>query len=287
MGRSVELKPSLAYTESKNSAETESVRFSFGENWSKYVRLVDEARINRAVESLQTLLGVKDLRGKRFLDIGSGSGLFSLAARKLGATVVSFDYDPIAVQCAMALRQRYFPQDSAWEITQGSILDHEFVEKLGRHDFVYSWGVLHHTGEMWKAIAQATTLVDGSGTISIAIYNDQGRTSKTWKAIKRFYNRSGSLGQKLLLAVCFMRLWGPTFLRDSLRGRPLHSWRTYRNDRGMSPWRDVVDWVGGYPFEVAKPEEVFDFFRQRGFQLKYLKTCAGGIGCNEFVFQMG
>jgi 2-polyprenyl-6-hydroxyphenyl methylase/3-demethylubiquinone-9 3-methyltransferase len=54
--------------------------------------------------------------------------------------------------------------------------------------------------------------------------------------------------------------------------------------RGMSPWRDVVDWVGGLPFEVAKPEEIFEMFQQRGFSLDRLRTCAGGLGCNEFVF---
>jgi 2-polyprenyl-6-hydroxyphenyl methylase/3-demethylubiquinone-9 3-methyltransferase len=52
----------------------------------------------------------------------------------------------------------------------------------------------------------------------------------------------------------------------------------------MSVWYDLVDWVGGYPFEVAKPEEVFDFYRKRGFELSRLKTSGGGLGCNEFVF---
>jgi 2-polyprenyl-6-hydroxyphenyl methylase/3-demethylubiquinone-9 3-methyltransferase len=74
-------------------------------------------------------------------------------------------------------------------------------------------------------------------------------------------------------------------VRDILRGKPFHTWRNYSSFRGMSPWRDVVDWVGGYPFEVAKPEEIFDFYRKKRFILTRLKTCGGGRGCNEFVFE--
>jgi 2-polyprenyl-6-hydroxyphenyl methylase/3-demethylubiquinone-9 3-methyltransferase len=55
----------------------------------------------------------------------------------------------------------------------------------------------------------------------------------------------------------------------------------------MSPWRDVVDWVGGYPFEVARPEEIFEFFKSKGLVLGKFKTCGGGHGCNEFVFEKG
>ena len=59
---------------------------------------------------------------------------------------------------------------------------------------------------------------------------------------------------------------------------------TVQSLRGMSYWHDLIDWIGGYPFEVAKPEQVFEFMRLRGFQLERLKTCGGGLGCNEFVF---
>jgi 2-polyprenyl-6-hydroxyphenyl methylase/3-demethylubiquinone-9 3-methyltransferase len=67
-----------------------------------------------------------------------------------------------------------------------------------------------------------------------------------------------------------------------LKGQPGASWSNKR--RGMSAWHDVIDWVGGYPFQVSKPEEVFNFFRKEGFYLNKLKTCAGGHGCNEYVF---
>lgn len=53
----------------------------------------------------------------------------------------------------------------------------------------------------------------------------------------------------------------------------------------MSRWHDLVDWVGGYPFEVAKPEAVFGLYRDLGFRLSSLQTVGGGLGCNQFVFE--
>ena len=88
----------------------------------------------------------------------------------------------------------------------------------------------------------------------------------------------------LVLLPCFARLWGPTLLRDLFWFPPLRTWREYVRNRGMSPWRDVVDWVGGYPFEVAKPEEVLERVRSVGFELTKMTTCGGGLGCNEYVF---
>ena len=52
----------------------------------------------------------------------------------------------------------------------------------------------------------------------------------------------------------------------------------------MNHWRDAVDWVGGYPYEVATPEAVLDFCRARGFELTAMRCGGVGLGCNEFVF---
>src|SRR5688572_10502146 len=123
-------------------------RFEFGKNWSAFLTLLDDDRIAAAVGSLRAMLEVKDLKGKTFLDIGSGSGLFSLAARRLGAKVHSFDFDSSSFACTCELRTRYFPNDQDWRVEQGSALDAAYVASLGKFDIVYSWGVLHHTGEM-------------------------------------------------------------------------------------------------------------------------------------------
>jgi SAM-dependent methyltransferase len=262
-------------------------RFPFGENWARFLEVLDEDRILLAEQSLKAMLEADDLAGKRFLDIGCGSGLFSLAARRLGAVTYSFDYDPESVACASELKRRYFANDAQWSIGTGSVLDTAYLRQLGEFDVVYSWGVLHHTGAMWDALRNAASLVKVDGRLFIAIYNDQGRTSRVWLATKRAYNRVPPGMRWLVLLPAFVRLWGPTMIRDLLGRKPFHTWRNYgklKGTRGMSPWRDVVDWVGGLPFEVASPESIFDFYRKHGFRLDRLTTCGGGLGCNEYVF---
>lgn len=261
--------------------------FAFGKNWKQFLAYLDEQRIGEAERSLRDMLETSDLAGKRFLDIGSGSGLFSLAARRLGASVHSFDYDPESVGCTSELKARFFSGDSDWRVEQASVLDSQHLGSLGVFDVVYSWGVLHHTGAMWTALENAASTVKPGGQFFIAIYNDQGRASRAWLAIKSLYNQSPRPAR--LALVVGVGLYFETrsaiarliALRDPL---PFRSWRERIRYRGMSPWHDLVDWVGGYPFEVAKPEEIFDFLRRRGFVLCKLKTCGGGLGCNEYVF---
>jgi 2-polyprenyl-3-methyl-5-hydroxy-6-metoxy-1,4-benzoquinol methylase len=261
-------------------------RFAFGDNWARFLQALDEQRIQQAVDSLKAMLEVENLNGKSFLDIGSGSGLFSLAAKRLGAKVFSFDYDPRSVACTKELKKRYFEHDSDWQVQTGSVLDKDFLNSLGKFDIVYSWGVLHHTGNMWTALANVDANVTDNGKLFIALYNNQGRASKRWWAIKKAYVSLPKFLRWVVLIPCYVILWGPSTLRDIARLRPFKNWRTYKiKNRGMSPHRDVVDWVGGFPFEVASPEQIFDFYKKRDYRLVVLKTCRGAHGCNEFVFQ--
>jgi 2-polyprenyl-3-methyl-5-hydroxy-6-metoxy-1,4-benzoquinol methylase len=260
-------------------------RFAFGKNWSSFLRTLDEERIAQAERSLREMLDVADLAGRRFLDMGAGSGLFSLAARRLGARVHSVDYDPASVACARELRRRYFRDDPAWTVEQGSVLDWNYVAGLGEYDIVYSWGVLHHTGDMWRAFANVVPLVATNGVLFISIYNDQGSRSGRWRRVKQLYC-SGPLGRTAICATYISAFAGRSALADVVRLRnPLQRYRDYKRNRGMSLLHDWIDWLGGYPFEVAKPEQVFDYFRDRGFRLQRLKTCGGSLGCNEFVFE--
>ena len=258
-------------------------RFAFGHNWHNYLSLLDNERIDEAVKSLSSMLGMDDLSGKTFLDIGSGSGLFSLAARRMGATVHSFDFDEQSVNCTQSLRERFYKDDPQWQVSQGSVLDKEFLKKFAPADIVYSWGVLHHTGSMWEALENVAPLVKPDGKLFISIYNDQGGRSKRWYKLKKAYNQYNAL-QPIILAYGAVRLWLKIFILDALKGDVLRTWKNYKSTRGMSAWYDIVDWIGGYPFEVATPAEIFRFYRERGFILEAMTT-QYGHGCNEFVFR--
>lgn len=265
----------------------QEVRFKFGKNWSSFLQMLDESRIQEAETSLKKALGRLDLKGLRFLDVGSGSGLFSLAARRLGAEVHSFDYDQQSVACTQSLKDRFFPGDVKWIVEQGSALDKSYLDALGKFDILYSWGVLHHTGNMALAFENVSDLIKPGGYLFISIYNDQGGPSHRWTWIKKTYNQSGIFVRSLLTMYTLFRQWTITFVKDFLKtGNPFKTWRNYaHNNRGMSAYYDLIDWVGGYPFEVAKPEDVFEFFKAKKFSLLFLKTCAGGVGCNEYIFQ--
>jgi 2-polyprenyl-3-methyl-5-hydroxy-6-metoxy-1,4-benzoquinol methylase len=262
-------------------------RFKFGENWSRFLSLLNDERIREAEDSLKQMLKMESLAGKSFLDIGSGSGLFSLAARRLGARVHSFDYDPQSVACAVELKRRYFPEDSDWIIEEGSALDADYLKSLGAFDVVYSWGVLHHTGQMWQALENAQLPVAANGRLFIAIYNDTGSQSARWKWIKRTYNELPRFLRTPFALATIAPGEAKSALGSILKLKPgqyVRSWTKYeQNNRGMSHWRDIVDWVGGHPYEVARAEEIFDFYRDRGFTLLKLKS-GRGLGCNEFVF---
>ncbi|MGA9032934.1 MAG: class I SAM-dependent methyltransferase [Sulfuricaulis sp.] len=253
-----------------------SERFAFGKNWKRYLNSINSERLSAAEQSLREMLEIERLEGKCFLDAGSGSGIFSLAARGLGARVHSFDYDSDSVACAEALKDRRFPDDPRWTIERASVLDTTYLSKLGQWDVVYCWGVAHHTGDMWRALGNVADSVAPTGKLFVAIYNDQGFISRYWLQVKRAYNSN----RALRFAVTAFHL--PYLFLGRLAVRALTG--RLKAARGMSLWYDMIDWLGGYPFEVAKPEAVFDFFRKRGFSIVRLKTCGGRHGCNEFVF---
>ena len=269
----------------------QDVSFSFGRNWQNFLQSVDESRLTIAKESLTQFLNMDSLRGKTFLDIGCGSGLFSYAANNLGASkIVSFDVDPISVECCKSLRERA-GNPPEWKVYEGSILDANFVSQLDHFDIVYAWGVLHHTGNMWEAIYQSAGLVKQAGYLYIALYNKiltrSGGPSwihSFWLNIKKFYNSHPIVAKSVMLPLAM----GAYLAMVLARGvNPVTHLRNYRSHRGMSWSTDAVDWLGGYPYEYASVEEVFKFLRERrpNFNLVNLKTTSGR-GLNWYLFEL-
>ena len=254
-------------------------RFEFGKNWRAFLSTLTDDKIATAEASIRGMTGLETLEGLTVLDIGSGSGLFSLAARRLGAKVRSFDYDPDSVGCTRELRQRYFDGDADWEVGEASVLDRQFIDSLGEFDIVYSWGVLHHTGDMWTALDNAAACVKPGGMLFIGIYNDEGARSRMWLKVKQTYC-SGPIGKALMTAVFVPYFFCRECLSCVAKGE--NRFARYKENRGMSMTHDWLDWLGGLPFEVASVEALLKFYRERGFSLVNLKT-VNDLGINELV----
>jgi 2-polyprenyl-6-hydroxyphenyl methylase/3-demethylubiquinone-9 3-methyltransferase len=256
-----------------------ALTFDFGSNWQAFsADRLDAERVRAAQQSIHALIGEAKLNDRSFLDVGCGSGLFTIAAASCGARPArGFDVNDTAVATSVHNAQRFLGSDSDQpEFRAGSILDSEFVRGLGEHDTVYAWGSLHHTGAMWQAIRNAAGLVSPGGTLVLAIYNAHW-SAPIWKLIKRVYNLSPRFLQKLMVAslgsVMYVGVW-------LVAGQ-----NPMKKERGMDFWYDVVDWLGGYPYEVASPAQIRDFLEPLGFRQTYVSTPRVPTGCNEFVFR--
>ena len=249
--------------------------FKFGQNWASFSRQLDEARIEEATASLTSLFGKNALKDKSFLDIGCGSGLFSIAAARLGAQpIVGIDVDPVSVDTSRMNFSHWLEDSQSASFLQASVLDVEQMKLLGTFDVVYSWGVLHHTGNMAQAISCAAKCVRASGFLMIAIYN-QHWSSPIWKWVKWLYNKAGGVGQRLLIwafiPIIFVAKWLVTFKNP------------FKMKRGMDFMHNVVDWVGGYPYEYASVDKMTAQLKSLGFEVLTVRPASVPTGCNEFV----
>jgi 2-polyprenyl-3-methyl-5-hydroxy-6-metoxy-1,4-benzoquinol methylase len=254
------------------------LRYAFGQNWQQFVdQKLSEAVVGESIRHMGNFFRSPSLAGKTFLDIGCGSGIHSLAALRLGAErVVSFDYDENSVITTRRVRDwAGFPEDR-WEIFQGSVLDLDLMQTIGKFDIVYSWGVLHHTGAMWDAVRAAMIPLKPGGEFYIALYSSENYADpppEFWIRLKRAYNNANPLTRKLME----MKYANVAVIR----GQPVARLGEY-GGRGMTLWTDVKDWLGGYPIEFASLPETRAFCEKEGqLDLVNLKT---GEGCSEYLF---
>jgi len=269
-----------------NDLRDVSTHFEFGENWADFAQNVGEARIGEAEKSLLKLVDKETLSGSTFLDIGCGSGLFSLAALRLGAKKVdAVDIDKNSVQTTRELLRQHAPTDSNFSCQVTSVFDLD-PNTHGNYDIVYSWGVLHHTGDMYAAIRQAAELVRPSGSFVIALYK-KTPCCGLWARIKKMYCAAPRLIQKCLRAA-YMSIF--LLRKASLGVNPIRFCREYKLQRGMSFRHDAHDWLGGYPYESISPEAFHALAKSLNFTLEkeFIQPPTRGIlcsGCDEYVIR--
>lgn len=264
-----------------SNKQKKRITFSFGKNWKNYLKKISKESINNSMISLIQFLG--DIKSKNVIDVGCGSGIFSYSMYLLGAEkITSLDIDTDSIECTKFLRENV-KNPKKWNIYQGSILDKNFISKMEKSDIVYSWGVLHHTGKMWEAINNITTLVKDRGLMYISIYN-KVKVSFIWLRIKEFYNINPFLGKYFMNTLFYILLY---FISPLFRLKnPFKLLKNYIKLRGMNPYIDIKDWLGGYPYEFATFAEVISFFEQNHSNFTLIKSVrAIGTGINEFLFK--
>lgn len=265
---------------------TQESHFAFGKNWLDYADKIDEPRIEQATQDLRRLLG-GDLKGKSFLDIGCGSGLHALAAIRLGAVrAVGLDIDPDSVTASQNTFARFAPNAVA-QFKVASVFDLS-PQDPGLFDVVYSWGVLHHTGDMNRAIENASRLVSPGGQLVLALYK-KTPFCPMWRRIKRWYSRATPEKQARARRI-YITL---RRLAAKLKGRDFEAYvRDYGRARGMNFYNDVHDWLGGYPYQSISPAACHALLAKLGFRVEREfiarpgRPLPGllGSGCDEYAF---
>jgi len=252
--------------------------FGFGKNWRSFSKnALTAERVSQARRDFYKLFNPQELIGRSFLDVGFGQGLSLMLAAECGAQAKGVDIDPYNLE-AIEITRRFFPNVPVPTVEIGSILDPMIVDKLssgGGYDIVHSWGVLHHTGQMWAALRNCATLVKVGGLLAVSVYNKHW-SSPYWRQIKRLYNSSpGFIQRGLVWSFYPVILVAKTVVTGS---------NPFKKERGMDFYYDLIDWVGGYPYEYAYPSEVVRFVEQLGFTTVRSYPASVPTGCNEFVF---
>ncbi len=263
--------------------------FAFGKNWAAYAAKISEAEIAEAQNGLRRLVG-EELPGRRLLDIGCGSGVHALSALRLGASsVLAVDLDTDSVATTRALLEQR-AAGGPWEVRHESVFALS-PETAGTFDVVYSWGVLHHTGDMVRAMTKAAAMVAPGGIFAFALYR-RVWMDWFWRLEKRWYAKASPAAQRRAQAVHVALFKAGLTVTGRNAARYIAE---YRGNRGMDFHHDVHDWMGGWPYESISDEEVeamlvpWGFTRVRAFVRRGViggrEVGIFGSGCDEYVYR--
>ncbi len=261
------------------------MRYEFGKNWQSFnISFLSQERINIVKESILSFLHLDGLDEKIFLDIGCGSGIQSLAAYNAGAKrIFSFDYDAKSVEATKSLWKKS-GRPKNWTVCQGSVLDEKFMNSIGKFDIVYSWGVLHHTGDLWNALKNSQLPLKSDGVLYVSLYAKeayQDPPQEYWLKLKKRYNKAGFLEKKQIEITYIYEILMNSKIRNIYK--LIKMMITYKKNRGMALWIDIKDWLGGWPMEFSSASEVYTY------SLNKLDLCLinlkMGNGCTEYLFK--
>jgi hypothetical protein len=169
---------------------------------------------------------------------------------------------------------------ATWRVEPGDILDQGYVGALSSFDVVISWGVLHHTGSLWTALAHAGSLVAPGGMLWIALYHRTPQSRRS-ERMKRLYLGLPGPAKTLMRGA----YGGRKLFKALVKRQPLPALRGSYDRRGMSWRRDIEDWLGGYPYEVSSPGEVLARLRPAGFELRRLEDGVGEGSNDVYLFR--
>jgi 2-polyprenyl-6-hydroxyphenyl methylase/3-demethylubiquinone-9 3-methyltransferase len=133
---------------------------------------------------------------------------------------------------------------------------------------------------MWEAMSNALGCVAPNGKALIALYS-RPRFAPMQVAMKRLYNGSSNSLFRMTLKLLWATLWLSMELVGARRN-PVRFVRDYAAlNRGMSFWRDVEDWVGGWPFEFASASQVAERL-PAGYAIERQNIAPRGA-CSEYL----
>src|SRR5256714_1854469 len=132
----------------------------------EYFDAIEAYRYEVYAPWMKAALGFDHYRGKRLLEIGCGTGTDLLQFARGGAEVTGVDLTPRSIEIA---RQRFAVYGCAATFAIGDAEQLAFPDE--RFDVVYAFGVLHHTPDTERAIAEVHRVLKGGGRAVVMLYH--------------------------------------------------------------------------------------------------------------------